>query len=254
MAVRGLRWLATGLFIFAVPVFLVLTNVRIVATEPRVFEYSFDRYNGEERTGISRPQLDRAAQEIVDYFRNDAELLDIRVQVDGAEQPLFNQREILHMRDVKDLFQLGFRIHEVAFVYIVGYVAAVFLWSRERSIRRLARETAAGGFVTIGILGVAAVGVVVGFDSLFSQFHQLAFSNDFWKLDPRRDHLIQMFPNSFWFDVTLGVGVLTVLEGALLVLLGRGYLWRDGRRPAGPPDAAASPDAAARPDGIAEHG
>ena len=39
------RWLATVLFVVAVPVFLLLSNVRVAAMEPRVYQYSFDRYD-----------------------------------------------------------------------------------------------------------------------------------------------------------------------------------------------------------------
>lgn len=239
------RWGAAALFIIAVPVFIVLTNVRIAASEPRVLQYSFSQYDAPARSGLSRPDLDRAAREIVVYFRDQEEFLTTRVRIDGQQQALFNPRELLHMRDVKTLFQWTFRGQELAFAYIVGYVAAVFLWSRERSMRQLARQLVVAGAATAGGLALVAVAVLVGFDSLFEQFHLLSFSNDFWKLNPATDHLIQMFPQGFWFDVTLGVGVLSVMEGGLLALTGYAYLlWhnrRAGPAPRGPRLPAPAP-------------
>ena len=231
--VLATRWIATVLFFLSVPLFLVLTNVRVAATEPRVYGYAFSQYNAVERTGVDRAQLDGAARAIVDYFRtgDGDELLDIRVAVDGEEEALYNQREILHMRDVKDLFRLTFRVQEIAFVYLVAYVVAVFLWSRERALRQLANQAILGGALTVALLGAGAIGVLFGFDSLFEQFHLLSFSNDFWRLDPATDRLIQMFPQGFWFDVTLGVGVLTAMQGGLVALAGFGYLtWLERRR------------------------
>ncbi len=229
------RWGAAAIFLVALPLLLLLSNVRIAASEPAVFGYSFDRYDAVETTGVTRPELDRAARDIVRYFSDDQELLDIRVAIDGREQALFNPREVLHMRDVKSLFGGVFRLHELALVYVVGYVAAVFLWARERSMRHLARLVALGGGITVGTLVVASGGVLVGFDDLFRQFHVLSFSNDFWQLDPDRDRLIQMFPQGFWFDVTLGVGLLTMLEAALLSAIGLGYLaYLDRERSARP--------------------
>lgn len=225
-----LRWVATALFIVAMPLLLVLTSVRIVATEEATYHYSFSQYDAVARTGIERPELDRAAAELITYFRNDAEFLTTRVVIDGREQALFNPRETLHMKDVKALFQWTFRVQELALAYVVAYIAAVFLWSRERSLRVLARQSMLAGAVTVGLLGVAAIGVLVGFDDLFQQFHVLSFSNDFWQLDPDTDRLIQMFPRNFWFDVTLAVGVLAILEGGALVVGGYAYLWWDQRR------------------------
>jgi integral membrane protein (TIGR01906 family) len=231
--VLATRWIATALFIVAVPLFLLLTNVRVAASEPRVFGYSYSQYGVVERTGIDRVQLDLATNEIVDYFRSGSgdELLDIRVIVDGEPEALYSQREVLHMRDVKDLFQFGFRLQEITFAYVVTYVVVVFLWIRERTLRDLARQAMLVGGVTVALLGAAAVGVLVGFDSLFEQFHLLSFSNDFWKLNPATDRLVQMFPFDFWFDVTLAVGVITAIEGGLVLLAGYGYLaWEDHLR------------------------
>ena len=218
------RWIATVLVIVALPVFIVLTNVRIAAVEPRVHEYSFARYDGETRTGVERAELDRAAREIITYFRNDADLLDIEVTVDGEREPLFREREVLHMRDVKWLIQATFRVHEIAFVCLVVCVTGIFLWSREQPLTRLAEQVRVAGVLTVVLLGISALAVLVGFDSLFRQFHVISFANDLWKLSPARDHLIQMYPQGFWFDVTLAVGLLSAAEGALLALAGHAYL------------------------------
>jgi integral membrane protein (TIGR01906 family) len=216
----NVRWLTTTLFIISVPVFLVLTNVRIAATEARVYDYSFSHYDVEETTGIDRAQLDRAAAEMVRYFENNDPLLTTRVRIDGVEQPLFSARETLHMRDVKQLFQNVFFLQEVTFVYIVAYVSAVFLWARERSLRGLALQCMQAGLLTALLLTIGALAVLVGFDSLFREFHLLSFSNDFWELDPARDHLIQMFPQGFWFRVSFLVGLAGIIEGLALAAAG----------------------------------
>lgn len=238
------RWVSAALFVLAVPVFLVLSNVRLAAMEPRVYGYSFAHYDVEEVTGIDRAQLDYAARDIVYYFRDDRSLLDTRVVVNEEEQPLFTPREALHMRDVKQLFQRVFRVHEIAFAYIVAYVAAVFLWSRERSLQRLARQLVVAGAATGVLLAVAALATVVGFDSLFRQFHLLSFSNDFWQLDPERDRLIQMFPRGFWFDVTLAAGIAAIFEGGLVALAGYGLRRWLERRSAARMRTAPAPSAA----------
>ena len=135
------------------------------------------------------------------------------------------------MKDVKDLMQLAFRVHEAAFVYVVAFVVAVLVWNRERPVDELARAVRFAGIGTVALLGVAASAVVVGFDALFRQFHVLSFANDFWQLDPKRDHLVQMYPQGFWFDVTLAVGLLAAACGGLLWAAAYGYEWwaRDAR-------------------------
>ncbi len=217
---QAARWLATALFVAAVPVFLVLSNVRVATMEPRVYEYGFNRYGVAEVTGIERPELNRAAVDIVRYFGDSRTLLTTRVEVGGQKQPLFTSREALHMQDVKTLFRRAFFLHEVAFGYIAIYITAVFLWARERPLRRLSSQLIAAGSATAGLLALAALASLVSFDALFYGFHLVSFANDLWQLDPARDRLIQMFPRDFWFTVTIGVGVATVMQGLLLVLAG----------------------------------
>jgi integral membrane protein (TIGR01906 family) len=76
----------------------------------------------------------------------------------------------------------------------------------------------------LGLLGVAGVGALVGFEELWTRFHLLAFTNDLWKLDPDTDHLIQMFPEDFWLDATLLVAGLTALEALALLAASAVYL------------------------------
>ena len=58
-----------------------------------------------------------------------------------------------------------------------------------------------------------------GFDRLFIAFHLISFSNDLWQLDPSRHMLIAMFPQNFFFDATLIVAVLTVIESVILIVM-----------------------------------
>jgi len=219
------RQLAALLFIVALPVALVTTNVRIIANEPRLYQYATDHYHTTETTGIPRSELLRASGELRSYFNNDADTIFVRVTNDqGEPESLFNSRETAHLRDVKTVFQGSFRVQEVAVVFVLAYVVAVFIWAREHSLQALAREVliaAAVSAVAVGLLGAFAL---AGFDAAFERFHLLFFTNDLWQLDPATDHLIQMFPEDFWRDVTLWVGVGTLAELGLLAAAAGAYL------------------------------
>lgn len=214
-----IRGLATLLFIIAIPVAFIGTNVRYMANEGHVYEYAFDEYDAPARTGIARAELVRASGELRDYFNNDADLFFTRVNVGGKEVPLFNERETTHLKDVKQLFGWVFTAHEIAFVYILSYVVGIFIWAREKSLRTLAVQSLIGSLLTIGFIAFLAVFALSGFERAFERFHLIAFTNDLWQLNPATDHLIQMFPEEFWFDVTILTGLLTVAEAAIISIL-----------------------------------
>ena len=203
---------------------LVTINVRWAANEVRLYHYSFDEYDAEATTGISRSELDRAADKLVRYFNNDDETIRILVQEDDSRESLFNERETSHLTDVKNLFRTVFRVQEASLAFALVFVVGVFIWATEASLRILARMLLQASLFTLGLLAFFAILALVGFDELFLRFHLVAFTNDLWKLNPSTDHLIQMFPRDFWFDATMLVAGLTALEAVLLASLSAVYL------------------------------
>lgn len=221
---RYLRSLALLLFVIALPVTLVATNVRFAANEGRLYEYGFDKYDVEARTGLPREEISRAGRELRRYFNNDEETIHVLVEEEGREVSLFNPRETAHLRDVKDLFQLTFRIQELGVIYVFTYVVGVFIWAREGSLRRLATQILVASLVVMAIILALGAVALLGFDRAFEEFHFVAFDNDLWRLNPRTDRLIQMFPQDFWFDASMLVGLLTLAEAALLAFAAGLYL------------------------------
>ena len=227
---RYLRSLALFLFVVALPVTLVTTNVRFAADEGRLYDYGFDKYDVESRTGFPEEEISRVGQELRRYFNNDEETIHVLVEEGGREVSFFNDRETAHLRDVKDLFQIAFGVQELSIAYVFTYVVGVFIWAREGSLRRLAIQVLAGSLVAITVILALGAVALLGFDRAFEEFHFIAFSNDLWRLDPRTDHLIQMFPEDFWFDATMLVGLLTLAEAAVLALASGLYLGLTRRR------------------------
>ena len=212
------RSIATLLFIISVPVALITANVRILASEGRLYEYAFDQYDAPSTTGIARDELVRASQELRTYFNNDDETVYVRVREGGREVSLFNPKETAHLRDVKNVFKLVFRVQELSLIYALVYVVGVFLWAREGTLRALAGQTLTAALIGLGAIVGLGVFAFTGFDRAFEQFHLISFDNEFWKLNPLTDHLIQMFPEDFWFDASMFAGIMTLVESGLLVV------------------------------------
>ena len=212
------RFLAAFLFVLAVPVAIVTTNVRFLADEQRVYRYAVDEFGAVQTTGVSRDELLRAAAEIRAYFASGQDVLSIRVNQGDREISLFNARETAHMKDVKDRFLALNRVQEFSLLYALGYVAAVVLWAREVSLRGLALRVAAGCLLMLVAIGAASAFAMSGFDSAWTDFHRVLFSNEFWRLNPATDHLIQMFPPDFWESIVFFAGLLTAAEAALLLV------------------------------------
>ena len=206
--------------------FLVTTNLRIVINSGWLYTSGFERWNVSEANGIEPEELDRIAREFKAYFNNDVERLQVVATVQGQERPLFNEREIAHMVDVKGMVQ-GLRLWQIgSFFLMVGIaVGGLFLAGRPRILPVLARGLFGGALFTIATIAALGIGSLVGFDALFTQFHIIGFSNDLWLLDPRTDYLVRIFPQGFFLDATLIVAGLTIAQAALTATAAGGYLW-----------------------------
>ena len=211
---------ALVVFILAIPTFLVATNVRLAFNSVQLYTYGFERYNVTRTTGLDSSQLMAVAVEFRDYFNTPDEFLDINVVLGGEERPLFNQNELIHMRDVKGLVRGVYTVQQITGLYIVGYLAIVLAVSRGRSLHKVAGLVMAGSLLTIAMVGALGVGSLVGFDFLFEQFHVISFSNELWRLDPRENYLTRLFTQGFFLDATMFVAAGVILQALLLTALG----------------------------------
>lgn len=232
---RGLeRWVRTAartLFYIALPLLIICTSVRVLFSEQRLYTYAIDHYQAAAVTGIAEPDLLAATRDIRAYFTNDEGYLRTRVHDQaGNVAPLFTMRETLHMHDVKEVVRFLYALQALSLCVVAAYVVGVVLWAREESIAALARRTVRAVVATILLLVVFGLTAAAGgFDNLFIQFHELVFHNNYWQLDPTRDHLVQMFPEGFWLDATV---LLCLLIAAASLLIGGGawlYLRRQRR-------------------------
>jgi integral membrane protein (TIGR01906 family) len=206
-----------------VPLALITTTIRVAISEKPVYDYAVRHYGAEDAAGIPESELLRANEQIHDYLVHDRPgALSISVLDDeGSVVPLFNVTETAHMADVRDLVRVLFTVQVLALgALLVLAVVMLVMWPP----RALAAAALYGSVLTAGVLALASLVSLMGFDAAWSQFHVVAFANDFWELDPDTDHLIQMFPEAFWFDITMLIGAATMAQAVLISAVSVGYL------------------------------
>ena len=220
--------LSTLVFAVCVPCFLITAAVAWAFNDPGLYHRGFQKYGVSRTTGIEETDLRKVGAELRSYFNSGNEPLSIKARVYGEELELFNEREVLHMRDVKRL---------VWGVYIIALLSGLYLaWMIFRGMRRrrreahrlLARRAIWGGGVTVGLIVLFGLFALTGFDSLFTTFHRISFANNLWQLDPRRDYLLMLFPLGFWFDATVSVALRAIAGALIFMAAGSGLLvyWR----------------------------
>jgi integral membrane protein (TIGR01906 family) len=107
-------------------------------------------------------------------------------------------------------------------VVIVRLLLAVVL---DRSPVPLGRELLWSTGLIVGLVVLVGILSLIDFDTLWTRFHQVAFRNDLWQLDPSRDYLIMLFPEPFWFTATIRLATTIALQTVVIALLGLALLF-----------------------------
>ena len=217
-------WLPWAIFIIAVPLFLITASVTWAFNSPGLYNDGFEKYAISRITRITDSDLRQVGADIRSYINSGDEPLDVRTSILGTELDLFNDREVAHMKDVKQLVRGVYVLTVASALYLAAMVVIGFALYRGRFVADLARRLACGGGLTLVLLLVFGLVALVGFDSVFLKFHQLSFANDFWRLDPRTDYLVRIFPQDFWFDATLWVAVRAISGASILTVAGSAFL------------------------------
>ena len=150
------------LFIIAIPLLLVTVSVTWAVNDLRLYRHGFDKYHISGVTGIEEDGLMAVARQIKGYFNSTREPLEIRAEIFGEERELFNEREVLHMRDVKRLIWGVYGVEAAAAVYILGFVGVGFFARRRLFAPALSRHTLWGSGLTLGLIVLVGLIALVG--------------------------------------------------------------------------------------------
>jgi len=227
---RTLATSAKWLFMLCLPVLLITTSLGWAANSLCLYKYGFEKYGVSQTTGLPDSELENIYAELISYFNSDEEYISITVVKDGESFELFNQREIIHLRDVKRLVQLDYGVLLGTLAYVLAYAGVCLFWKKRRYWRHLAWGLVGGSSITLGLMLASALGILFSFERLFWQFHVISFPNQFWLLDPTRDYLKMLFPDGFFYDATILCAAITAALAVILGGVGGGYLIHARRR------------------------
>ena len=154
--------------------------------------------------GTTSDELINNTSNLLDYLNSKAEL----------NTSWFTEKDILHMKDVKTLYNVSFytMIFFIA-IFIISTILIMFLYKNYTMfyITRTFNKTLLAFIVLIIVLA----GIIsYNFNSFWIKFHQLLFPNDLWLLSPDESNLIKMVPEEFFISL-----ITTIILHILLLFI-----------------------------------
>ncbi len=208
---------------------LLLTDIFWVAFDINHYKREYAKLGISESTGMNSEDLLNTTHELLDYIRGKREDLKISAVVHGQERLVFNQREIDHMVDVKDLFSLAFNLRWISFGIFALFFSILAKLKGKDAIRNLCITY----LVVLAVLMVIAIVLIafifIDFTAVWDQFHYIFFDNDLWLLNPDTDIMIQMVPEMFFYDTVMRILGLFALKLIALAIYS-GFILLRGTR------------------------
>ena len=213
-----LSWLVAWL----VPLALIGLGLRVLLTSLFLkIEYNMP-YFPADTYGFTKEDRLKWAPYALDYLVNSADISYLGNLAFEDGSPLYNERELSHMQDVKRVTKGALTVWYVVLILLLG----LWVWSRLAHWEPAYREgLRRGGWLMVGLAAAIGLIVVIGilinpnvFWSFFVGFHRLFFEGDSW-LFLYSDTLIRLFPIRFWQDAFL-IAAILALGGGLALGLG----------------------------------
>jgi integral membrane protein (TIGR01906 family) len=199
-----------------VPIALIGTALRIMLSPIFInIEYRMP-YFPADYYGFTQQDRLRWAPFALKFLVNNSDvsyLGDLKFD-DGV--PLYNERELSHMADVKNVVRSALNAWMVSLAILI--VLAIFAY-RGKWMPDYINGLRRGGIWMIGL--AVALGLIVGvgivadpnvFEQFFIFFHSIFFKGDSWLFE-FSDTLIRLFPIRFWEDAFLWAAILALGGG-----------------------------------------
>ena len=192
---------------------IISGSLNFIVRSSLIYDYNISTYSIEKRTSLSLEKIKEINLGIRTYFFNEKELLDIDI---------FSNKEILHMKDVKSVMNFIFDISKI--LSIVFCILTFVLHSYFRVyIYKLIFYSLS---LFLSILVFLGTSFLLFFQELFIIFHQIAFNNDLWILNPNEDYLLMMYPEDFFRDVAILILVTSFILNVIVYILFRSLFYQ----------------------------
>ena len=193
-------------------------------TNENLMKQGFIQYSQTAHMNVPASEYEKYAKLICRYLDGRQDFI-MSMDPDTYEtDPIFSDKESLHLADVKGLVTALKIIRWTGGGIVLAVLLVLYLKSaenRELFLSEAVRGFALSALFLLLIAAILAVWGALNFRGLFWTFHQIAFSNDLWLLDPSTDLLVALMPLPFftWYAGEMLKSMLPVLGVMLLVII-----------------------------------
>lgn len=200
--------------------FMILFSVFTVANTDSFYTKQYEKNNTEKYTGMALTDLERATATLLDYLNDKRDDIDMQAKEFGVMSETFDEREKSHMVDVKNLYRFAAKSMYTLLILAVAGLGIMFFRDKEGFLPGI-MDGAKFALAFAVVLSMAfGMMFILDFNTFWTAFHHVVFTNDLWLLDPKVSTMINMFPLNFFLAMCTGILVrFAVLYAAFFTVI-----------------------------------
>lgn len=181
---------------------ILLFSIFSIVNNISFYEKQYLYNNTTFETGMSIESLNESTKLLLDYLNDKTDDLSMQTEKFGEISEVFDEREKAHMIDVKNLYL--FFMNMMYILFGISVFLIIYLFKKDKKKIFWNNFYSAYKFSTILmeiIVCIVIFAFIYDFNSFWTLFHKILFTNDLWLLDPRVSTMINMFPLNFFLSM-----------------------------------------------------
>ena len=213
-----IAFIAMALLIFA----LLFTSLQYVINDEGWFYRQYTKLELEKEIGIPTNDIVKAWMRLIDYMEDREGSIDLNVSENGREVSMYNDQERAHMVDVKALYKDFADIRAYGIIAAIALIVLICILMKRDALRTLGGGFIASTWLLMGIFLAVGVWMLIDFNSFWTRFHYLFFTNDLWLMDYATCRMIRICPAKLFFNIIVRFALLFLIPMAALYIVSRG--------------------------------
>lgn len=217
---------------------ILLTVIFTISFDQRFYVDEYTANHQAEKIGMSEEDLMKSTNTLLDYLQDRRDDIVVEATIDGNPVEVFNERETLHMVDVKALFQKALTARDILLWGGLALLVLLLVKHRDGWLSLLQNAYRKSLWILGIVLAGLGIWAIADFYDFWVDFHYLFFTNTLFFLDPNTSIMINMFPENFFFDLVIRILIVFAVIAAvfgvcihwLYILKQRKVLANDQRR------------------------
>ena len=217
---KCLLYIAMPLFIIAVLIFCV----DISADNEAWLKKEYEKLDISFYTGMDTETMTAAFSCLAGFMKGETDSLDMTVNINGVERPMFGEREKAHMNDVRTLYYGFMTAKNIFLLFALAAVILATILFRRGAIRMIAKAFLYSFAGVLLLILIIALFAAVDFYGFWKLFHIIFLDFESSVFDPAESLMIRICPLELFRDMAVTIALKGFLINGIFAAASAVYL------------------------------